>query len=123
MSQITAMTSVRSLLERIPGWSLLHPDQPTTMQDAVKPACRYYAPQLLSSDGSFSTWLATVDVITDTVDTAQSEGDRLLQHLLSSPTRYPKPQLQPRAMTFREAGYARCNIQFQLITDSPQEET
>lgn len=121
MSQITAMTSVRSLLERMPGWTLLHPDQPATMQEASKFACRYYAPQLLSSDGSFTTWLVTVDVITDTVDAAQSEGDRLLEHLLSSPSRYPKPQLQPRAMVFRETGYARCCVQFQLVTDSPQE--
>lgn len=121
MSQVTAMTSVRALLERISGWTLLHPDQPVTMQDAPKPACRYYAPQILSNDGSFTTWLVTVDVITDTVDAAQAEGDRLLALLLSSPARSPKPQLQPRARTFREIGYARCNIQFQLVTDSPQE--
>ena len=118
MSQVAAMTALFELLSSVyPEAEVLHPDDDATFQEVVKTktAVRFYHPQLLES-GYLPKWLCVVDVAALTSDAASSEGDKLLQRLITDPGHDPKPQLKPEARTFREVGFGRCNIQFQLIT-------
>ena len=115
--QIAANTSLRALLKTVystyPAGALYSPDNDTLLSDQAKPSVRYYAPQVLGSD-PIKTLLCTVDVIHVDVGNAQTEGDKLLNYLATNKSRFPKMESAPRASTFRESNFARCNIQFLL---------
>jgi hypothetical protein len=120
VSQIRATTLLRDLI-RGHEWTLLHPDDRTPWEQAPLPAARFYAPQLLEA-GIYLKWLCTLDIGAASVQQAQEEGDKLLAVIAKNPYRFPKMQFDPQARTFLEGTWARCNVQFTMLTDNFSEE-
>ena len=112
--QLTANTHLIALLKSVdPTWTIYGPDDAILLENQEKPSVRYYAPQVLGSD-PLKSLLCTVDIVHSTVWHAQQEGDKLLNYLATNKSRFPKMESAPRANTFRESNFARCNIQFLL---------
>ena len=103
--------------------SLLHPDDPTTFEEALEAAeaanqvlVRYYQPQLVET-GGLAQVLCTVDVIARSSAAAISGGDTLLT-AIGSTHRAPSGAIRPRAVPLHESTYHRVNVQFTMHVDT-----